>query len=84
MNTIVWSIKATKQLLKVDRQDQITIKNAVSELSHMPNARNVKALVNHAQAFRLRVGNYRVFFDFDGIVRIVYIEEVKKRDDRTY
>jgi len=33
---------------------------------------------------RLRVGNYRVFFDFDGAVRIVSIEEVRKRDERTY
>jgi len=30
------------------------------------------------------VGNYRVFFEFDGAVRIVSIEEVKKRDERTY
>jgi mRNA interferase RelE/StbE len=32
----------------------------------------------------LRVGSYRVFFDYDGGVRIVSIEEVRKRDERTY
>ena len=46
--------------------------------------RNIKALSNHAHGYRLRVGSYRVFFDFDGAVRIVSIEEVKKRDERTY
>lgn len=55
-----------------------------TELIDLSTARNVKALTNHEYGYRLRVGNYRVFFDFDGAVRIVSIEEVKKRDERTY
>lgn len=50
----------------------------------MPNCQNVKALTKHEYQYRLRVGNYRVFFNFDGVVHIVSIEEVKKRDERTY
>ena len=50
----------------------------------LSKARNVKALTNHEFGYRLRVGSYRVFFDHDGAVRIVTIEEVKKRDERTY
>lgn len=84
MNSIEWSIKATKQLLKINKPEQVTIKNAAGELASMPDCRNVKALSNHRFQYRLRVGNYRVFFNFDGIVRIVYIEEVSKRDERTY
>ena len=34
--------------------------------------------------YRLRAGNDRVFFEFDGAVRIVSIEEVRRRDERTY
>ena len=45
---------------------------------------NVKKLTNHAYQYRLRVGQYRVFFDVDSDVKIVAIEEVKKRDERTY
>jgi mRNA-degrading endonuclease RelE of RelBE toxin-antitoxin system len=44
----------------------------------------VKHLTNSAIGYRLRVGNWRVLFDFDGAVRIVTIEEVKKRNERTY
>jgi len=33
---------------------------------------------------RLRVGNYRVLFDWEGGIRIVQIQEVRKRDERTY
>ncbi len=50
----------------------------------LSQARNVKALTNHEYGYLLRVGNYRVFFDFDGAVRIASIEEVRKRDERTY
>ncbi len=84
MNTIKWSAKAVKQLLKINKAEQIGIKDAVGELAHLPETRNVVALNNHRHQFRLRIGNYRVFFNFDGAVRIVLIEEVRKRDERTY
>ncbi|MNF15371.1 hypothetical protein D3C80_2179560 [compost metagenome] len=50
----------------------------------MPHVQSVKALVNHHYGYRLRVGNYRILFDWDGSVRIVNIEEVKTRDEHTY
>jgi mRNA interferase RelE/StbE len=50
----------------------------------MPDCQGVKALTNHRYGYRLRVGRYRVLFDYDGEVRIVEIQEVKKRDERTY
>lgn len=34
--------------------------------------------------YRLRVGRYRIFFSNDDAISIITIEEVKKRDDRTY
>jgi mRNA-degrading endonuclease RelE of RelBE toxin-antitoxin system len=84
MNSIKWSPKAVKQLLKINKPEQVGIKDALGELTHLPDTRNVVALTNHKHQFRLRVGNYRVFFNFDGAVRIVLIEEVRKRDERTY
>lgn len=44
----------------------------------------VKALVNHDFAYRLRVGDYRVLFNVHEQIEIISIEEVKKRDERTY
>ena len=54
------------------------------QLVSFPKAKNVKKLTKHQYSYRLRVGDYRVFFEFDGEVKIVTIEEVKKRDERTY
>lgn len=85
MNAINWQPKALRQLRKIDAHAGQQIRVAVSsELLDLSKARNVKALVKHAYGYRLRVGNYRVFFDFEGAVRIVSIEEVKKRDEHTY
>ena len=85
MNASNWQPNALRQLRKVDAHAGKQIRAAVSsELLDLSTARNVKALTNHEYGYRLRVGNYRVFFDFDGAVRIVNIEEVRKRDERTY
>lgn len=85
VNAINWQPKALRQLRKIDAHAGKQIRAAVStELLDLSKARNVKALTNHEHGFRLRVGNYRVFFDYDGAVRIVSIEAVRKRDERTY
>lgn len=85
MNTINWLPKALRQLRKIDPSTGKQIRAAVSaELVDLSVARNVKALSNHPYGYRLRVGSYRVFFEFDGAVRIVSIQEIRKRDERTY
>lgn len=82
MNTIHYQPKAIRQLKKIRERD--TIRTAIADLINMPNCNNVKYLTNHQYTYRLRVGNYRVFFEFDGSLHIVSIEEVKKRNERTY
>jgi mRNA interferase RelE/StbE len=85
VNSIDWQPKALRQLRKIDARAGKQIRDAVTtELVDLAKARNVNALTNHEYGYRLRVGNYRVFFDYDGAVRIVRIEEVRKRDERTY
>ncbi|WP_231757975.1 type II toxin-antitoxin system RelE family toxin [Microbulbifer elongatus] len=53
-------------------------------LTDFPHCQGVKQLVNYRYAYRLRIGNYRVFFEFASEIKVVSIEEVKKRDERTY
>ena len=86
MNEIRWKPKAAKQLRKIQQQDALTIIEAVELLQNFPEAENpnTKRLVNHDYGYRLRVGRYRVMFDHEGDIKIISIEEVKKRDERTY
>jgi mRNA-degrading endonuclease RelE of RelBE toxin-antitoxin system len=84
VNAIKWTPRAAKQLRKLDRHVQVQISEAVGALAAMPATANVKALTNHEYGYRLRVGNYRILFDWSGMVNIVEIQEVRKRDERTY
>ena len=86
MNIIEWKPKARKQLLKLDSTARVQVRDAVGDkLSTYPFGSGVKSLVEHQYGYRLRVGNYRVLFDFEGgAACIVSIEEVRKRDERTY
>jgi len=84
MFTINWTNTAARQLAKIASTDRRRITSAVTMLEDLPNARNVKALKQHQYGYRLRVGPYRVLFDADTTIRIVDIQQVKKRDDTTY
>jgi mRNA-degrading endonuclease RelE of RelBE toxin-antitoxin system len=37
---------------------------------------NVKRLINHKYDYRLKVGNYRVVFDFEKKAKIISIEKI--------
>lgn len=50
----------------------------------LPWGANVISLKSHQYGFRMRAGRYRILFDFDGGLRVVSIEEVKKRNEQTY
>lgn len=83
-NTIQWAPKALKQTRRLDRDVKTRIYDAVQALTKMPEVQNVKALAEHRYGFRLRVGDYRVLFDWDGAIRIVEVQEVKVRSEHTY
>lgn len=67
-----------------DKPLQAAVFAATAELAEFPAVKGVIALTNHAYGYRLRVGHYRVLFNVLVVVEVVSIEEVKKRDERTY
>ena len=85
MNQINWLPRSLRQLRKIDPKDGAKIRAAVTdELSDLNQSRNVKALKDHEYSYRLRVGSFRVFFEYDASIHVVMIEEVRKRNERTY
>jgi mRNA interferase RelE/StbE len=84
MYSVEWKKRAIKDLRKIDRAYQMQIVESVKRLESWPKCGNVKRLTNYKQEYRLRVGRYRVFFNVHEQIEIVMVEEVKKRDDRTY
>ena len=85
MNKIIWNKRALKQLRKIPAKFKEAIITAVEDLPKTDGRRNVNPLTNHQYMYRLRVGRFRVFFDLEQKeVKIYLIQEVKKRDERTY
>ncbi len=84
MNRIDWAPRAVRQILKLEAADQKSIRTGVETLRKFPGCPNIKRLVDQDSQYRLRVGRFRVFFDFDGAAHIVHIEQVRQRDEHTY
>lgn len=84
MGEVRWSKRAKRQLARIPMKYRIAITDATRSLANFPDCRNAKPLKNHIYDFRLRVGRYRVFFDHDSEIKIIAIQEVRKRDERTY
>ncbi len=80
--------KARKQIGKIPRQYQVKIVDGIGKLADSETWGDVRKLVNHQYDYRLRVGDYRVLFNATNDLTIeindISVEEVKKRDDRTY
>ena len=82
---VTWTPRALRQLRKIaDPVAQRRIVTAVASLRSFPDVRGIRALVNHRYGYRLRVGQWRVLFDVLPSAGVVSIEEVRRRDERTY
>jgi len=86
MNEIIWHNRARKQMKKIPKQYRESILKCVDRLENFPVCENldITELKNHPYDYRMRVGRYRVIFDYAKVIKIIKIQGVKKRDERTY
>lgn len=83
MRKVEWRNKALRQLRKIKSgDDRNLILGEAASLENFPDCKNVKAIVNSDNLYRLKVKSWRVFFTDQ--LEIIAIEEVKKRNERTY
>ncbi|MDR1241324.1 MAG: type II toxin-antitoxin system RelE/ParE family toxin [Deltaproteobacteria bacterium] len=85
MNKVEWAKKAVKQLRKLPQGAQRKLYVAGESLANWPRAENILKLADRDE-WRLRHGNYRLFFRVlpTGEITIIRITEVRKRNERTY
>ena len=83
MYELAFSDIAKKQLTKITKHDAHRILVKIDKLAADPTTMpNVKKLTNHPVAgYRLRVGDYRVLFDREDILRIIEIVNIGHRKD---
>jgi len=84
MIAISWKPLALKQMRRIPQKDRDAIVSKVDELCNFPLVHNVITLKQYKYQYRLRVGRYRVLFNYKDIIKIISVEEVKKRDGNTY
>ncbi len=83
MKQIEWKNIVLRQLRKIEtKEDRDDIYEAVGKLARFPDCDNIKYIVNSDSFYRLRVKNWRVIFS--SRLEIITIEEVKRRNERTY
>jgi len=75
------SSHATRQLKKLPPDDRRQVEDAIDSLKNWPNAAKVKRLANRGD-YRLRVGQYRVFFVVAG--QVIGVTQMLTRNERTY
>jgi mRNA interferase RelE/StbE len=81
--TVVVSPAAEKFTLRLPLQDYEPIRGAISSLSDNPRPIQSRTLVN-TELLRLRVRRYRIIYSVDNETKIVYIERIALRNEKTY
>jgi mRNA interferase RelE/StbE len=72
---------AQKELEKLPRQMIPRIVAAIKGLAEDPHPQGVKKLVGFEHTYRIRVGDYRVLYDFFGNQLIIEIIQIRHRKD---
>jgi len=79
MYQVKFTKTALKNLKKIQREDQEKILNQIDLLATSPDEKsNVKKLTDSPH-YRLRVGNYRIIFDREDILKIIDIIDILHR-----
>jgi mRNA interferase RelE/StbE len=70
---------AEKDLRKLDGVTQRRVLKAVEGLAREPRPSGCRKLEGGEDAYRIRVGDYRVIYTIEDLVRVVAIERVRHR-----
>ena len=80
MYAVEFTETALKSLKRYPRKDQKLILRNIDELAADPlHKSNVKKLVDFDVGYRLRVGNFRILFDREDVLRIIDIVDILDR-----
>lgn len=85
MNWIVFiDSKAKKYLKRIPKQDSDRIREILRELPQNPYAGDVEKMEGKTDAWRRRVGSYRIFYEIYEQRNLIYVSEIQRRTSSTY
>ncbi|MGC9454166.1 MAG: type II toxin-antitoxin system RelE family toxin [Phycisphaerae bacterium] len=72
---------AVGEISRLPRRDQRRVISAIETLAENPRPRGARKLVGGEEAYRIRVGDYRVVYQIADDVLIVFVVRVGHRRD---
>jgi mRNA interferase RelE/StbE len=70
---------ADKDLRRLDAATERRVVRVIEELARQPRPAGCRKLVGSENAFRIRIGDYRVIYTVEDAVREIVIESVRHR-----
>jgi mRNA interferase RelE/StbE len=81
---LMFARSAQKNLAKYPLADRRRIDRALDELASDPLQGDVRPLKGQPAEFRMRVGDYRIFFDLEHLQRQIRVHDIVRRTTSTY
>jgi len=76
---VLVSRRVRKQILRIDRSDQLRIRAALDLLATRPRPPKCVALVGFESTYRVRVGDYRILYSVHDEIRVIAVIRVGHR-----
>ncbi|KKT81582.1 hypothetical protein A2617_04650 [Candidatus Daviesbacteria bacterium RIFOXYD1_FULL_41_10] len=80
----VYTRNFEKEIKKIPKKEQIKILEKIESILENPRQFNIKLETTKPVVYRLRAGEYRIFFGLDDREKIIKIAKVTRRTTQTY
>lgn len=80
----VYSKRFEKQIQKFPKKEQLKILEKIIKCLENPRQYSIKLFTTQPPVYRLRVGEYRVFFELHNQTQIMIVTDVERRTTQTY
>lgn len=82
--TVIVDDYAKKYLKRIPKKDANHIKEKLKELEYEPYAGDIEKIGGQKDAWRRRIGSYRILYEIYSDKRVIYVFEIKRRTSSTY
>lgn len=80
----IYSKRFEKQIRKFPQKEQIKIIEKISSILENPRLASIRIATIKPPVYRLRVGEYRVFFELNSQTNTMIVTDVERRTTQTY
>ena len=75
---------AKKTLRRIPQRDAERVLSVIKELTVNPYAGDIEKMQGEKNAWRRRIGSYRIFYEVYAPRKIIYVSDVRRRTSNTY